>query len=113
MAITAPASASASAIALPIPRDAPVTSATRLKRSDIAFLLDSVRSECAIGSRSFGPRRKRLTRTTIGTRYIVGPTCNQEAGLNLDLDTLRAFAVAHDRGGLAQAAEHLGRTPSA
>lgn len=32
---------------------------------------------------------------------------------NLDLDTLRTFAVAHDLGGLAQAAEHLGRTPSA
>src|SRR6516225_10929187 len=33
--------------------------------------------------------------------------------MNLDLDTLRAFAVAHDCGGLAQAAEQLGRTPSA
>ena len=33
--------------------------------------------------------------------------------MNLDLDTLRTFAVAHSRGGLAQAAEHLGRTPSA
>ena len=32
---------------------------------------------------------------------------------NLDLDTLRTLAVAHDRGGLAQAAEQLGRTPSA
>lgn len=32
---------------------------------------------------------------------------------NLDLDTLRTFAVAHDLGGLAQAAERLGRTPSA
>jgi DNA-binding transcriptional LysR family regulator len=32
---------------------------------------------------------------------------------NLDLDTLRTLAVAHDRGGLAQAAEYLGRTPSA
>ena len=32
---------------------------------------------------------------------------------NLDLDTLRTLVVAHDRGGLAQAAEHLGRTPSA
>jgi DNA-binding transcriptional LysR family regulator len=32
---------------------------------------------------------------------------------NLDLDTLRTFSVAHDLGGLAQAAEHLGRTPSA
>ena len=33
--------------------------------------------------------------------------------INLDLDTLRSLAVAHNRGGLAQAAEHLGRTPSA
>jgi DNA-binding transcriptional LysR family regulator len=33
--------------------------------------------------------------------------------INLDLDTLRTFAVAHDLGGLAQAAERLGRTPSA
>jgi DNA-binding transcriptional LysR family regulator len=33
--------------------------------------------------------------------------------INLDLDTLRTLAVAHDRGGFAQAAEHLGRTPSA
>ena len=33
--------------------------------------------------------------------------------INLDLDTLRTFAVAHDLGGLAQAAEQLGRTPSA
>lgn len=32
---------------------------------------------------------------------------------NLDLDTLRTLVVAHDRGGLAQAAEYLGRTPSA
>ena len=32
---------------------------------------------------------------------------------NLDLDTLRTFAVARDLGGLAQAAERLGRTPSA
>jgi DNA-binding transcriptional LysR family regulator len=32
---------------------------------------------------------------------------------NLDLDTLRTFSVAHDLGGLAQAAEALGRTPSA
>lgn len=32
---------------------------------------------------------------------------------NLDLDTLRTLAVAHDRGGLGQAAEHLSRTPSA
>ena len=35
------------------------------------------------------------------------------ARTNLDLDTLRTLVVAHDRGGLAQAAEHLGRTPSA
>lgn len=35
------------------------------------------------------------------------------APTNLDLDTLRTLVVAHDRGGLAQAAEHLGRTPSA
>jgi DNA-binding transcriptional LysR family regulator len=35
------------------------------------------------------------------------------ARINLDLDTLRTFAVAHDCGGLAQAAEQLGRTPSA
>lgn len=33
--------------------------------------------------------------------------------INLDLDTLRTLATAHNRGGLAQAAEHLGRTPSA
>ena len=33
--------------------------------------------------------------------------------MNLDLDTLRAFTVAHDLGGLGQAAERLGRTPSA
>jgi DNA-binding transcriptional LysR family regulator len=33
--------------------------------------------------------------------------------INLDLDTLRTFAVAHELGGLAQAAERLGRTPSA
>jgi DNA-binding transcriptional LysR family regulator len=33
--------------------------------------------------------------------------------INLDLDTLRTLAIAQDRGGLAQAAEHLGRTPSA
>jgi len=32
---------------------------------------------------------------------------------NLDLDTLRTFAVAHDLGSLARAAERLGRTPSA
>jgi len=35
------------------------------------------------------------------------------APINLDLDTLRTLVVAHDRGGLAAAAEHLGRTPSA
>jgi DNA-binding transcriptional LysR family regulator len=35
------------------------------------------------------------------------------ARINLDLDTLRTLTVALDRGGLAQAAEHLGRTPSA
>jgi DNA-binding transcriptional LysR family regulator len=33
--------------------------------------------------------------------------------INLDLDTLRTFSVAHDLGSLAQAAERLGRTPSA
>jgi len=33
--------------------------------------------------------------------------------INLDLDTLRTLAVAHNHGGLAQAAERLGRTPSA
>lgn len=33
--------------------------------------------------------------------------------INLDLDTLRTLVVAHDLGGLAQAAERLGRTPSA
>jgi DNA-binding transcriptional LysR family regulator len=35
------------------------------------------------------------------------------ARANLDLDTLRTLAAAHDGGGLAHAAEHLGRTPSA
>lgn len=40
-------------------------------------------------------------------------TLFRAARTNLDLDTLRTLAVAHDRGGLAQAAEHLGRTPSA
>lgn len=35
------------------------------------------------------------------------------ARINLDLDTLRTLAVAHDCGGLAKAAEQLGRTPSA
>jgi DNA-binding transcriptional LysR family regulator len=33
--------------------------------------------------------------------------------INIDLDTLRTLAVAHDLGGLAPAAERLGRTPSA
>jgi DNA-binding transcriptional LysR family regulator len=33
--------------------------------------------------------------------------------INLDLDTLRTLSVAHDLGSLAQAAKHLGRTPSA
>jgi DNA-binding transcriptional LysR family regulator len=33
--------------------------------------------------------------------------------INLDLDTLRTLSVAHDLRGLAQAADHLGRTPSA
>jgi DNA-binding transcriptional LysR family regulator len=33
--------------------------------------------------------------------------------INLDLDTLRTLCVAHDLGGLGQAAEQLGRTPSA
>lgn len=33
--------------------------------------------------------------------------------INLDLDTLRTLCVAHDLGSLAQAAECLGRTPSA
>jgi DNA-binding transcriptional LysR family regulator len=33
--------------------------------------------------------------------------------INLDLDTLRTLSVAHDIGGLAQAAQQLGRTPSA
>ena len=32
---------------------------------------------------------------------------------NLDLDTLRTLVVAHDLGGYRQAAERLGRTPSA
>jgi len=32
---------------------------------------------------------------------------------NLDLDTLRTLITAHDVGGFAQAAERLGRTPSA
>jgi DNA-binding transcriptional LysR family regulator len=33
--------------------------------------------------------------------------------INLDLDTLRTLCVAHDLGSMAQAAERLGRTPSA
>jgi len=33
--------------------------------------------------------------------------------INLDLDTLRTLAVAHDLGGLAPAAKRLNRTPSA
>ncbi len=33
--------------------------------------------------------------------------------INLDLDTLRTFSVARELGGLGQAAEQLGRTPSA
>jgi DNA-binding transcriptional LysR family regulator len=32
---------------------------------------------------------------------------------NLDLDTLRTFSVVHELGGLTQAADRLGRTPSA
>jgi len=32
---------------------------------------------------------------------------------NLDLDTLRTLVTAHDAGGFAQAADRLGRTPSA
>jgi DNA-binding transcriptional LysR family regulator len=32
---------------------------------------------------------------------------------NLDLDTLRTLVTTHDVGGFAQAAERLGRTPSA
>jgi DNA-binding transcriptional LysR family regulator len=35
------------------------------------------------------------------------------ARINLDLDTLRTLVVANDVGGLGQAAEQLGRTPSA
>jgi DNA-binding transcriptional LysR family regulator len=35
------------------------------------------------------------------------------ARTNLDLDTLRTLSVAHELGSLAQAAEQLGRTPSA
>jgi len=33
--------------------------------------------------------------------------------INLDLDTLRTFSVVHDLGSLTQAADQLGRTPSA
>jgi len=33
--------------------------------------------------------------------------------VNLNLDTLRTFLVSYDLGGYAQAAERLGRTPSA
>jgi len=32
---------------------------------------------------------------------------------NLDLDTLRTLVTTHDAGGFAQAADRLGRTPSA
>jgi hypothetical protein len=32
---------------------------------------------------------------------------------NLDLDTLRAFSIVHEVGGMTQAADRLGRTPSA
>lgn len=35
------------------------------------------------------------------------------ARTNLDLDTLRSLSVVHDLGGMAQAADQLGRTPSA
>ncbi|HEY9133654.1 MAG TPA: LysR substrate-binding domain-containing protein [Dyella sp.] len=44
---------------------------------------------------------------------MASSTFSRAARTNLDLDTLRTLAVASDRGGLAQAAEHLGRTPSA
>jgi len=44
---------------------------------------------------------------------MASSTFSRTARTNLDLDTLRTLAVARDRGGLAQAAEHLGRTPSA
>jgi len=46
-------------------------------------------------------------------RRMATSTFSRTARTNLDLDTLRTLAVARDRGGLAQAAEHLGRTPSA
>ena len=38
---------------------------------------------------------------------------NNMALTNLDLDTLRTLVMAHDFGGYGQAAEQLGRTPSA
>jgi DNA-binding transcriptional LysR family regulator len=38
---------------------------------------------------------------------------HMSARVNLDLDTLRTLSVAHDLGSLAQAAEQIGRTPSA
>jgi DNA-binding transcriptional LysR family regulator len=41
------------------------------------------------------------------------PGATMPIRINLDLDTLRTLAAAHDLGGLAQAAERLGRTPSA
>jgi DNA-binding transcriptional LysR family regulator len=44
---------------------------------------------------------------------MASSTPSRTVRTNLDIDTLRTLAVAHDRGGLAQAAEHLGRTPSA
>lgn len=44
---------------------------------------------------------------------MASSTFSRTARTNLDLDTLRTLGVARDRGGLAQAAEHLGRTPSA
>jgi DNA-binding transcriptional LysR family regulator len=44
---------------------------------------------------------------------MASSTHSKTARTNLDLDTLRTLVVAHDRGGLAQAADHLGRTPSA
>jgi len=40
-------------------------------------------------------------------------TTSMSVRTNLDLDTLRTLAVANELGGLAQAAERLGRTPSA
>jgi hypothetical protein len=43
-------------------------------------------------------------------------SCNLNAGMvlrNLDLDTLRTLVTTHDVGGFAQAADRLGRTPSA